>query len=485
MAGNKRRRAAANREAAQAATVEVKPQAGPQECFLSTSADIAIYGGAAGGGKTFAELLEPLRHVENPEFGAVIFRRTSPQITNEGGLWDESSKLYPLLGAVAKDSKREWHFPSGVVVSCCHLQHEKNVHDWQGSQICLICFDELTHFTERQFFYMLSRNRSTCGVRPYIRATTNPDADSWVAEFIAWWLNAETGYPIPERSGVMRWFVRVNEVIEWADTRDELIAKFSQIKNLEPKSVTFIASNVYDNKILLSKDPGYLANLMSLPLVERERLLGGNWKIKVTAGKVFNRDWFEIVNGVPEGGVEVRFWDFAATEKNFKTSLKKPDPDYTAGVKIRYVEGVWYVVDVIAFQGNPAQVERTFFDTTEADAKAAEAAGTRYVVRWEEEPASASKRESHRLIRMLAGYDAKGVRSKKDKIARAKELAIQSEHGFVKVLKGAFTNAFLTHMHGVPDLPHDDILDGASGAFNALLKERGARVGHGSSIYDE
>jgi hypothetical protein len=74
-------------------SVRIGPQEGPQTLFLSSAADIAIYGGAAGGGKTFAELLEPLRHVGNKDFGAVIFRRTTPQITNEGALWDESLKL--------------------------------------------------------------------------------------------------------------------------------------------------------------------------------------------------------------------------------------------------------------------------------------------------------------------------------------------------------------------------------------------------------
>src|SRR5436305_14925946 len=74
-----------------------------------------------------------------------------------------------------------------------------------------VCFDELTHFTAHQFFYMVSRNRSTCGVRPYIRATCNPDADSWVADFLAWWIDPQTGLPIPERAGVLRYYIRVAE----------------------------------------------------------------------------------------------------------------------------------------------------------------------------------------------------------------------------------------------------------------------------------
>ena len=97
---------------------------------------------------------------------------------------------------------------------------ETTVYGWQGAQITLICFDELTHFSAHQFFYMVSRNRSTCGVRPYIRATCNPDADSWVADFLTWWIDPESGLPIPERAGVLRYFVRIAEKIR----RDEILA---------------------------------------------------------------------------------------------------------------------------------------------------------------------------------------------------------------------------------------------------------------------
>src|SRR6516225_5233687 len=68
---------------------------------------------------------------------------------------------------------------------------------------------------------MVSRNRSTCGVRPYIRATCNPDADSWVAEFISWWIDPVSGRPIPERAGVLRYFVRIAEKIVWADRPED------------------------------------------------------------------------------------------------------------------------------------------------------------------------------------------------------------------------------------------------------------------------
>src|SRR5216684_3798947 len=183
-----------------ASTVTISAQPGPQTEFLRTPADICIYGGAAGGGKTVGLILEPLRHVGRvANFTAVFFRRTTPQITNPGALWDESLNFYPRVGGTPHLGVREWRWPRAGKIKFSHLQFETTVYDWQGAQITLICFDELTHFTAHQFFYMVSRNRSTCGVRPYIRATCNPDADSWVADFLAWWIEPETGFPIPEQ----------------------------------------------------------------------------------------------------------------------------------------------------------------------------------------------------------------------------------------------------------------------------------------------
>ncbi|MGC1273928.1 MAG: terminase family protein, partial [Planctomycetaceae bacterium] len=263
------------------APINIRPHRGPQERFLGSPADVVVYGGAAGGGKSFALLLETLRHVANPRFGAVVFRRTCPEITNEGGLWDEANSLYPMLGATSRIGHLDWTFPSGASVSFCHMQHEDDRFSWQGAQVPLICFDELTHFTERQFFYLLTRNRSTCGVRPYIRATTNPDADSWVAKFIAWWINPITGYPIPQRDGIVRWFVRVDEQLIWSDDPEELRREHPEQM---PKSVTFISAKLEDNPTLLRKDPGYRANLLAQSRVDRERLLGGNWRIQDVDG---------------------------------------------------------------------------------------------------------------------------------------------------------------------------------------------------------
>ncbi|NML67616.1 hypothetical protein HHL22_20640 [Hymenobacter sp. RP-2-7] len=269
----------------------IYPQPGFQLAALSTPADIAIIGGGAGGGKTYALLMEASRHQYNPDFGAVVFRRSYPMIMNEGGLWDTSKALYPLVGATPREQQLDWKFPAGASVTFRHLQYERTVLDWQGSQIPLLIFDELTHFTSKQFWYMLSRNRSTCGVRPYVRASCNPDPDSWVAELIAWWIG-EDGYPLPERAGRLRYFTRDGEHMVWGDTAEEVVAKAphlfaGELAQTRPKSLTFIPGSIYENRKLLEVNPEYLGNLMAQDVETRAQLLEGNWKVKVDGLALF------------------------------------------------------------------------------------------------------------------------------------------------------------------------------------------------------
>lgn len=246
------------------------PQEGPQQAFDTSEADITVFGGSAGGGKTFSLVRDAVLEVKHSGYGFVIFRRTSPQITNEGGLWDESLKWYPKIGGIGTRGNTTWRFPNGVKGTFRHLQHRDTVEDWQGSQIAYIGFDELPHFLEYQFFYMLSRNRSTSGVKPKIRATCNP-SPGWVKRFLAPWV--DKNHPNPAKSGEIRWFIRVDGVITWVD------ANYRDEDGNEAKSVTFIRSSIFDNKILMETDPGYLINLKSLPKVEQARLLHGDWDV--------------------------------------------------------------------------------------------------------------------------------------------------------------------------------------------------------------
>ncbi|MFS0771054.1 phage terminase large subunit [Sphingomonas sp. 1P08PE] len=446
----------------------IVPQAGPQTTFLASPADIAIYGGAAGGGKTWALLMEPLRHVHNPGFGSVTFRRSTVQIRNEGGLWDESAVLYPQMGADPKEHVLSWSFPSGASCSFAHLEHDKTRFNWQGSQIPLINFDELTHFTPTQFWYMVSRNRSMCGVRPYIRATCNPDADSWVADLIGWWIDQETGQAIPERAGKLRWFVRVGEDLKWADDPADLaihtmLNEDGEHVPIPAKSLTFIPAKLTDNKALMAADPGYMASLLALPMVERERLLGGNWKIRPAAGLYFQRSWCRVVDAVPAGTVFGRGYDLAATPP----TPDNPDPDASSATKIgRMPDGRYIVVDSRSVQETPAGVERFIANTASAD-------GTKVVISLPQDPGQAGKSQVKALTLMLSGYTVRSSTETGDKVTRFGPFSAQAEAGNVDILRGDWNDRWCTQLEGFPVAKHDDYVDSTSRAFSVVALEGG------------
>lgn len=657
----------------------LKPQEGPQERFLATSADICIFGGSAGGGKSFALLLEPLRYMDVEGYKAVVFRRNYTQIMAAGGLWDESSKMYRLLpNAVATMSpKAHWTFNKKAVINFDYLARDDDVYKWQGSQICALCcevntpvlmsdgtykkvadikvgdkvitlkgvqtithvgveeekdcvkvtdehgnsqiqstnheflttagwlsydsvnksiqrekkggafscespdvhflsqpanfqgdclicldcndeqfpyqvsivqdgvlqingvvkqipkrslsgdedniengiyrkllyqhpynhdkflsegcyslcslvvtpigkktvrtftvssqnnfitemgivnkncFDELTHFSEKQFFYMLSRNRSTCGVKPYVRATCNPDADSWVAKFIAWWIDPETGYPIKERSGVKRYFTRVDDTVIWGDTAEECAEK-SGVDISLCKSVTFIASSIHDNKALLEADPSYLASLNALSLVERERLLNGNWKIKPAAGLYFPRSGIRIVNTIPDKLVTtVRAWDLAATE----ITASNKDPDRTCGTLWgRMRNGQYIILNGMRVAKNAANVRDLIVSTAKQD-KTIYGTSKIFIP---QDPGQAGKDQSRSYSKILTGYSFMSNPVTGNKITRAEPMAAQWQNGNIYMLEGEWNKSYLDEMDGFPDLLHDDYVDSSSDGFRIV-----------------
>lgn len=433
------------------------PQPGPQELFLSVRADIAIYGGAAGGGKTYALLLEAARNIDNGEYGGVIFRRDAVQITNQGGLWDTSAGIYNQLDGIPRQSPyREWLFPTGATISFNHLHNQYDVNAWQGSQIPFIGYDELTHFEESQFWYMLSRNRSMCGVKPYIRATCNPDADSWVAELVSWWINQDTGYPILERSGVVRYFVRIDEKLFWSDTRQELQEQFPDI---EPKSFTFVPATLKDNQILLQVDPSYGANLQALGRVERARLLDGNWKIKPQSGSYFPSMLVNVITAVPtDVKTWVRRWDLAATEP----SEMNPSPDSTASVLMgKRDNGRIVIADGINVKYNANVVREIMRNVATQD----EENYGRVTTIIPQDPGQAGKEQAASMVAHLFGFFSKSVRETGPKETRAEPLSAQWQAGNVDIVAGPWNKEYLREMEAFPSSLHDDYVDASSGAY--------------------
>lgn len=227
----------------------------------------ALYGGAAGGGKSDALLVEALRQVKVPHYRAILFRKTYPQLTE---LIDRSIELYrgAFPRAVYNASGHVWTFPSGAKIYFGNMQHTKDRHNYQGKRYDFIGFDELTHFTWDEYSYLMSRNRpGGPGTRVYLRATSNPGGigHGWVKDrFI-------TAAP------PMTTIWEEHEVRRPDGSRETL-----------RRSRIFVPATVFDNRKMLENDPNYLANLAMMPEAEKNALLYGDWNS--FEGQVF-REW--------------------------------------------------------------------------------------------------------------------------------------------------------------------------------------------------
>jgi predicted phage terminase large subunit-like protein len=224
-----------------------------------------------------------------------------------------------------------------------------------------------------------------------------------------------------------------------------------------PISVTFIPATVFDNPILLRANPDYYAWLLSLPTLERERLLGGNWKIRPAAGMYFKREWGALVDEVPAELDVVRYWDLAATEK---TELN--DPDWTVGIKLgRDRSGGYYVLDMVRVRANPGDVERLLRNTAEQD-------GKRVRIGFGQDPGQAGKSQAQHLVRALDGFTVTPAPESGDKLTRFGPFSSQCRAGNVKIRRGAWNEELFRVLEGFPELAHDDEVDACSGALEML-----------------
>ena len=238
-----------------------------QLAFMARTEDEALYGGAAGGGKSDALVIEALRQVNIPHYRALILRKTYPQLSE---LIDKTMRYYKPVFPKARynGSAHCWTFPSGAKIYFGSLHHAQDKYNYQGKAFDFIGVDELTHFTWDEYSYVMSRNRPNGpGTRVYMRATANPGGvgHGWVkARFIS---------PAPPGTRMVQ---------------------LVNVKTPDGKEITrrrtriFILSTVFDNPALMENDPGYIGTLASLPEAERQALLYGNWDS--FSGQVFT-EW--------------------------------------------------------------------------------------------------------------------------------------------------------------------------------------------------
>ena len=223
-----------------------KANEGPQEDFLAAGETDVLYGGAAGGGKSYAMLIDPLRFAHRPAHRALIIRRSMPELRE---LIDKSRELYPKAfpGAKYKEVEKLWIFPSGAKMEFGFLERDADVYRYQGQAYSFIGFDEITHLpTEFAWNYLASRLRTTDPeIEVYMRCTANPGGAG------ARWVKKRYIDPSPP-----------NESFRGAD-------------GLTRK---FIPARLQDNPYL-AKDGRYEQMLNALPPTQRKQLLDGNWDV--------------------------------------------------------------------------------------------------------------------------------------------------------------------------------------------------------------
>lgn len=439
--------------------IRIRAQPGPQRAFLSTPADIAIIGGGNDGGKTYALLMDAARHQSNPNFTAVFFRRETPQITNPDGLWDGARRMYASGCDYTISPRHQCRFPSGARITFAHMQHVDDRFSFDGSQIPGIYFDQLEQFEEEQFWHLLGRNRSDCGVKPYVRASCNPRPDCWLSKLLQWWWDTETGYAIPERSGVIRWFVRDGDELIWFDSPEEARRRYP---DRLAKSFTFVVALIFDNKIALEKNPDRLANLQSQGSVEMERRVKGNWKVKdITGDGLIKLEWWAGKY------IEPRVWQLMQERLLIEWKWKRgwdlaagdsKGADYTVGALIgkHRTDGRRLIADIVRGKWTPGTRNDIIAATIKADQRLE---AMNYIWR------PTMNTDMHRSVSgALQGLPHQFVQERGSKLFRAQSWAPQVEAGNYYMVQSEWNNAVVlegAQFTGEPstETRKDDIID--------------------------
>ena len=466
------------------------PKSKKQEMILNSQARVLFSGGSAGSGKSFLLLLSVLKYIDCPHWRCVIFRRTMPEIKDPGGLFDEAIELYSALPTKFRPKwslqDLKFTFPSGAIVKLAGMEYDKDRMRWHGSQITAVFWDELCTFSDIQYWYLMSRLRSKSKYPTMVRATMNPDPDSFVLDMISWWIDQDTGFAREERAGVIRYYIRVSGDIKWGSTAKELKARYGQDKR--PVSFSFIPATIFDNPVVLKNNPEYLADLESLRRVDRDKLLLGNWFAREEASGYFKRDDLIKAQVVPTNAVCCRAWDKAGSEPSEKNRY----PDYTVSIKLyKDEDNMFYITGEYHHSNFDAQDPDVFgrfrYKPGKRDnimLKQAKFDGEDCIVVLPQDPGSAGATEYIESVKKLAIH---GFVIKKDKVAPQKSklqkfmpISAAIENQLVSIVESTFNkstlDAFYKEMEAFDGtrsgkLRKDDWPDAVATAYNYLTKE--------------
>ena len=402
-----------------------------QKAFLRSYALEALFGGAAGGGKSSALLMAALQYVDIPGYSAILFRRTFADLSLPGALMDRFKDWISRYDDVHwNNNSYVATFPSGARISFGYLNNTNDYLRYKGSEFQFIGMDEVTEIRESDYRYLFSRLRRPASgplaqVPLRMRAASNP-APNWV---------------------------RQRFIVEGPE-----------------KGRIFVPSKLTDNPGIDAAS--YRQALSALDPVERRRLEEGDWW-STTLGTFFDRTSFVIIDpyevpALTSAARVVRFWDLAATEP----SASYLDPDWTVGTLAMIDQGVVYILDVRKARVKSDKVEQLIAQTALED-------GPLVAIRMEQEPGSSGKALVDQFARyVLPGYDFMGIRSTGDKLTRARPFSAAVANGNIRVVRGSWLTDWLDELSSFPESAnHDDQVDSAVGAFTFLtglgLPQRG------------
>ena len=283
-------------------TIVIRPHEGFQRDFVRTSVDVCFGGGILGGGKTFGAALSTIEPSLDPNWRGLVVKNNIDDLKRGGGVIDTFSKeVYGSSAQLRMSEMPRLTLPSGSWIDFAHLADQSIdsiLRRFKSSQYDWIYFDELTGFTWDAFKTLLTRNRGKSAYAGHCLATTNPERESWIRDFINWYIDEE-GFIIPERSGVVRYFYVMGATVKdvvWGDSKEEVYAVcksaidrkldkvygFMKGRDKWPamiKSFTFLLGRMSENKEMLENNEGYIGSIAMSGGAEAEKLLEGNWNV--------------------------------------------------------------------------------------------------------------------------------------------------------------------------------------------------------------
>lgn len=441
-----------------------------QRMYMFSEADVTLFGGAAGSGKSEIGVIDFLKHTDVKNFIGVMTRRTTPQLNGPGGLLTKCKRIFSQVYKPdeytwrAKDGKFVFH-GSGAEIYLKHFENDDADVNWQGSEANLFYIDEGTQFTMYMIQYIMSRmrNPSCPSIKPHLKITCNPHSDHGLRKWVEPYLH-EDGTPNREKDGMIRYFSFQDGDFVWGDTKEELWEKYG-IEDKDALSFTFISANVYDNSIVQKVNPKYVSWLKGLRGVERQRLLEGNWFVRESASGYFKREWCKSQNLL---NIDIesycRAWDIAGT----LPSDSLPNPDWTAGVLLGKTKDQRYVViDVVRFRARFGEVMQKIIETAKSDPE-----GTQIIL--PQEPGQAGKAAGQMMIKDLIGegFPAKMRPSNKSKVVRFQPFAAAAQAGLVDYLDASWNDTYFSELEGFDGSRSvkDDMVDATSDAFITLAQ---------------